>query len=133
MVDWLGTRSWMKDLSWSKSHHWAKAKEEAFHAGRDSPAGRLQSADGLTFLQIFNAGHLVPFDQPEASLAMVLEFTSPSSKWREIRRVEATVAAATEEISLMLPALVSISFMGLWVIRKVARRTDSHESYVLLE
>ena len=28
-------------------------------------AGRSRSADGLTFLEVFNAGHMVPMDQPK--------------------------------------------------------------------
>ncbi|CAE8652775.1 unnamed protein product, partial [Polarella glacialis] len=33
------------------------------------------------YLQIYDSGHLVPMDQPEASLAMVREFISPKSRW----------------------------------------------------
>ncbi|CAK9116060.1 unnamed protein product [Durusdinium trenchii] len=135
MVDWLGTKNWMAGLSWSKAHHWAEAAEAAEQPLRTGPnssvAGRVRSAGGLTFVQIFNAGHMVPRDQPEAALAMVREFISPSSKWRQFLPAE---TLAREDVSWMLPALVSIiSLVVLGVaILRVARRTGSDDSYVLL-
>ena len=39
-------------------------------------AGTARTASGLTFLQVNNAGHMVPMDQPENALAMVNTFLS---------------------------------------------------------
>ena len=38
------------------------------------PAGERWSARNLTFLRVYAAGHMVPLDQPNASLAMLDEF-----------------------------------------------------------
>jgi carboxypeptidase C (cathepsin A) len=38
--------------------------------------GKIRSYGGLTFLQVFEAGHMVPMDQPEKSLFMFNEFIS---------------------------------------------------------
>ncbi len=35
-------------------------------------AGQVKSFGGLTFLQVKNAGHMVPLDQPAASAAAFL-------------------------------------------------------------
>jgi cathepsin A (carboxypeptidase C) len=33
-----------------------------------------RTAGGLTFLQVYDAGHMVPSDQPEHALAMITQF-----------------------------------------------------------
>ena len=37
-------------------------------------AGLKQSSHNFTFLRVYDAGHMVPRDQPEAALAMVNAF-----------------------------------------------------------
>jgi cathepsin A (carboxypeptidase C) len=34
-------------------------------------AGRTQSGGGLTWATVYEAGHMVPYDQPDAALAML--------------------------------------------------------------
>ena len=41
-----------------------------------APAGELWSAANFSFLRVYAAGHMVPLDQPKASLAMLNAFTS---------------------------------------------------------
>jgi len=68
----LGNKAWTLDLDWTG--------KEAFNALEDkdwnSGAGSVRSAGGLTFLTIFDAGHMVPSDQPEAALKMLDAFTT---------------------------------------------------------
>ena len=40
------------------------------------PAGELWSASNFSFLRVYAAGHMVPLDQPNASLAMLDSFLS---------------------------------------------------------
>lgn len=134
MVDWLGTKAWTKDLSWSGARGWAQVTEQPFVAGRKTH-GRFRSFGGLTFLQLFNAGHLVPMDQPEAALAMVMEFISKNSPWRDIPTKPAFVYASVLHSSLpmLLFTAICLSMVVLVIImlqRKTANPTS--ESYVLL-
>ena len=39
-------------------------------------AGQVKSFGALTFARIYDAGHMVPYDQPEASLEMVNQWIS---------------------------------------------------------
>merc|ERR1712004_87922 len=81
MVDWLGSKDWMYQLDWPYRREWARAVNEEFYVdGR--PSGKVQTSHGLTFVQVYNAGHLVPMDEPLTSVAMVQEFLSADSAWR---------------------------------------------------
>jgi len=42
-------------------------------------AGFVKSSGNFTFAQIHGAGHMVPYDQPDASLSMLNEWLS--GKW----------------------------------------------------
>jgi carboxypeptidase C (cathepsin A) len=37
-------------------------------------AGEYKKTDNLTFLRVFDAGHMVPMDQPKVALEMLREF-----------------------------------------------------------
>mmetsp|Transcript_90247 Transcript_90247/g.254661 ORF Transcript_90247/g.254661 Transcript_90247/m.254661 type:complete len:516 (-) Transcript_90247:161-1708(-) len=73
MVDWLGCRAWVEQLPWAHQQEWAAAPRVDFVLDGQS-RGKVQSARGLSFMQVYNAGHMVPMDQPEVSLAMLEEF-----------------------------------------------------------
>ena len=42
------------------------------------PAGERWAALNMTFLRVYRAGHMVPLDQPNASLAMLDAFLAGS-------------------------------------------------------
>jgi carboxypeptidase C (cathepsin A) len=42
----------------------------------DKEVGQIQSSDLLTFIRIYEAGHEVPYYQPENALAMFYEWTT---------------------------------------------------------
>ena len=139
MVDWLGTKSWMTYLSWSGAKGFAQVTEQPFVVGRKAQ-GRFRSFGGFTFLQIFNAGHMVPMDQPEAALGMVMEFGSEESPWRHTRRKAVPVHAfAQSYASILLFMALSLPAAGLPVMivmmsRNWRKNSDSNSgSYVILD
>lgn len=81
ICNWLGNRAWTQALPWA-SHdafvaapvtNWT-AVAAAADGATAAPAGELQTADGFAFLRVFDAGHMVPMNQPEAALAMINGF-----------------------------------------------------------
>ncbi|KAL8501333.1 hypothetical protein ACS0TY_020758 [Phlomoides rotata] len=70
ICNWLGNSRWVEDLKWSGQKGFGSAPEIPFKVdGVD--AGLQKSYGGLTFLKVYKAGHLVPMDQPKASLEML--------------------------------------------------------------
>ena len=71
ICNWLGNKAWTLAMPWSG--------HDAFNAAEDLPyrldsnsleVGKLRTAKGFSFLQLYSAGHMVPLDQPEAALDM---------------------------------------------------------------
>jgi len=85
ICNWMGNKAWTLNLTWSgKSAFNAAADQDwVFPSSQGSvKGGKVRSATAgkgkgsLTFLQVFEAGHMVPMDQPEAALAMLNAFLS---------------------------------------------------------
>jgi len=71
ICNWMGNQAWTEALSWHGAEGYANAQSNRWVTDTGVVAGSYKSYNGLTFLKVFNAGHLVPFDQPENSLDMV--------------------------------------------------------------
>merc|ERR1712021_2103 len=70
ICNWIGNKAWTMALDWPSKAAFNSAKDEPWKVdGAD--AGVVRAADGFTFLQIHNAGHIVPLDQPANALVMV--------------------------------------------------------------
>ena len=77
ICNWLGNRGWSNELEWSGKDTFTNATIENWYSKIDnSHAGTVQSNGLLTFLRVFDAGHMVPFDQPSNSLDMVNRWIS---------------------------------------------------------
>jgi carboxypeptidase C (cathepsin A) len=73
ICNWLGNHAWTNALPWPH--------QAAFNTTSPSPwmvdgaaAGTLQASHNLSFLRVYDAGHMVPRDQPKNALAMVADF-----------------------------------------------------------
>ncbi|SNX86992.1 related to PRC1 - carboxypeptidase y, serine-type protease [Melanopsichium pennsylvanicum] len=73
-LDWIcnhnGNYEWVSTLDWSGSEAWKKGKSYDWVVDGET-AGRTQSGGGLTWATVYEAGHMVPYDQPDAALAML--------------------------------------------------------------
>ncbi|PIN09604.1 Carboxypeptidase C [Handroanthus impetiginosus] len=70
ICNWLGNSRWVDNMEWSGQKEFVSAPTVPFTV--DGVKAGLQKSYGpLTFLKVYNAGHLVPMDQPEASLEML--------------------------------------------------------------
>lgn len=70
VCNYLGNRAWTLNLDWDHKTEFQAAEEKDWNSGK----GLARTASGLTFLQVYDAGHMVPADQPEVALQMITNF-----------------------------------------------------------
>lgn len=73
ICNWLGNKAWTEALSWPGQKSYAKASYDDLYLSSDSKKqiGSVKSSGNFTFIRIGGGGHMVPYDQPEASLDFV--------------------------------------------------------------
>merc|ERR550532_3961379 len=80
MCDWIGSKRLLEGLTWPHRLAWLSAQDTPYIVAT-MQSGLQRSSHSLTFLQIYNSGHLVPHDQPEVALAMMRDFVNADSAW----------------------------------------------------
>merc|ERR1719401_762997 len=75
ICNWLGNKKWTLAMEWPHKADFNAAEDKAYTVD-GKPAGRLRASNGFHFMQVFEAGHMVPMDQPEAALTMLNDFLS---------------------------------------------------------
>ena len=70
VCNYLGNRAWTYKLEWKHTDDFQAADMKDWNNG----GGLVRTSNGLTFLQVFDAGHMVPSDQPEHALHMITQF-----------------------------------------------------------
>ncbi|RCH80744.1 hypothetical protein CU097_003785, partial [Rhizopus azygosporus] len=69
ICNWVGNLAWSLEMKWSGQEGYNAAPTEPWYSDLTGKhAGDVRSFGKLTFLKIFEAGHMVPFDQPENAL-----------------------------------------------------------------
>lgn len=71
ICNWLGNQAWVRQLKWSGSDAMAKAKVEPWIVN-GKEAGQKFGHGIFNFVRVYEAGHMVPLDQPENSLSMFI-------------------------------------------------------------
>ncbi|TPX72363.1 hypothetical protein SpCBS45565_g00456 [Spizellomyces sp. 'palustris'] len=72
ICNWIGNKAWSIELEWDGSEGFQKAKDLPWIAkSTGKQAGEFRTYGALTFLRIYEAGHMVPYDQPEVSSEMI--------------------------------------------------------------
>lgn len=71
ICNWLGNHAWTDDLDWILADSYREEVLKPWYPTPKTQSGEVKSFGGLTFLRVYEAGHMVPYDQPEASLAFV--------------------------------------------------------------
>jgi cathepsin A (carboxypeptidase C) len=70
ICNWLGNHAWTEALEWSGQAEFNKIELGSFNVdGQD--AGRIKSSGNFTFVRIFEAGHMVPYNKPKPALDML--------------------------------------------------------------
>jgi len=71
ICNWLGNQAWTYALPWDHQTDFQQAMFKPYYN-----YGNIKTAYNFTFLQVFQAGHMVPMDQPKAALQLVDDFLS---------------------------------------------------------
>ena len=69
ICNYLGNKAWTDELKWKHSTEYKKSKPYDWEK-----KGLATSYKSLTYLQVYDAGHMVPHDQPEVALEMIHDF-----------------------------------------------------------
>jgi len=70
ICNYMGNKAWSLALEWDYHTEFQNAPD---HEWGDK-SGLARSSHGFTFLQVYDAGHMVPTDQPVVALKMITEF-----------------------------------------------------------
>ncbi|KAJ3046478.1 hypothetical protein HK097_000830 [Rhizophlyctis rosea] len=69
---WMGNKAYTLELPWAGQDGFVKAQDLPWVSEKSSKkVGEFRTFGQLTFLRVFEAGHMVPYDQPENSDEMV--------------------------------------------------------------
>ncbi|KAI8622513.1 Alpha/Beta hydrolase protein [Chytriomyces sp. MP71] len=70
---WQGNEAWLNEMEWSGRDEYLKAPKSKFLVG-EATRGEFKTAGNLTWLVIYEAGHMVPYDRPVESLEFLLDW-----------------------------------------------------------
>lgn len=72
ICNWLGNRAWAEALEWKGKKGYNAAKTKDLLLSDDgTPIGSVKASGNFTFVRLHAGGHMVPYDQPAASLDML--------------------------------------------------------------
>lgn len=75
ICNWLGNKKWTLAMDWPHKSDFNSAADKPYVVD-GKVAGRVRTANGFHFMQVYQAGHMVPMDQPGAALQMLDDLTS---------------------------------------------------------
>ncbi|KAL7626198.1 hypothetical protein AAE478_002968 [Parahypoxylon ruwenzoriense] len=68
ICNWLGNKAWSEALDWPGKKGFNAAELKNLEVSGSEAYGQVKSSGNFTFMRIYQAGHMVPFNQPEGSL-----------------------------------------------------------------
>lgn len=71
ICNWVGQIKWLDALEWSGSKAWETGTFKSWGLSANNKAGEYKTAENLVFVRVGEAGHMVPYDQPENALLML--------------------------------------------------------------
>ncbi|KAJ2078584.1 hypothetical protein H4R24_004362 [Coemansia sp. RSA 988] len=71
ICNWYGNKAWALEMEWSGKHKFNMAEDKKWHTADAEHVGEIRETENFTFIRVFGAGHMVPYDQPVAALDMV--------------------------------------------------------------
>ena len=78
ICNWLGNKAWALDMTWPGQGAFNNAVDVPWYVDGKA-AGMIRTSGGFSFVQVYDAGHMVPMDQPKAALEMLNSFIHPKA------------------------------------------------------
>ena len=76
ICNWLGNWVWANEMPWDGKTYFNDADLKTWTSpSTGAAAGQVKSYGPFSFVKIYEAGHMVPMDQPENGLKMITSFT----------------------------------------------------------
>jgi len=73
ICNWVGGEDWTTQMPWSGQNQFSNTNYTIWSVN-GKPAGEARTYENLTFLKVYQAGHMVPMDQPVNALDMLNRF-----------------------------------------------------------
>ncbi|KAI8838025.1 Alpha/Beta hydrolase protein [Chytriomyces cf. hyalinus JEL632] len=73
VCNWNGIEAWLHEMEWSGQQGYRDAPKTAFMVA-DVESGYFKTHSNLTWLVMFDSGHMVPYDKPIESLQMLMDW-----------------------------------------------------------
>jgi len=70
ICNYLGNKAWTLGLEWKHQKEFNDAEEKEW----GDKEALVKSSNGFTFMQVYDAGHMVPSDKPKTALTMIKTF-----------------------------------------------------------
>lgn len=70
VCNWRGGEAWTHSLDWTGKEDFNNSEYNKWIVDGEE-AGEFKKVDNFTFLRVYDAGHMVPMDQPKRSLVMI--------------------------------------------------------------
>ncbi|KAJ1344930.1 hypothetical protein BSLG_000445 [Batrachochytrium salamandrivorans] len=75
ICNWIGNKAWTMALEWSGQEEFESAEDKPWISEvTGKAAGEYRYYENFSFVRVYEAGHMVPYDQPEHSLEMINYF-----------------------------------------------------------
>jgi len=71
ICNWIGGAEWVYSMPWSGQKAYQAAPTQKWTMKNGEAAGTFRNSGLLNFVRVFNAGHMVPHDQPKAALSLL--------------------------------------------------------------
>lgn len=75
ICNWRGGEKWTNEVPWDSHDEYSQAQYSDWNVNGKA-AGQLKTVKNLKFLRVYDAGHMVPMNQPVNALEMLMQFTS---------------------------------------------------------
>lgn len=73
ICNWRGGEAWTNNVQWAHQAQFENMNYTVWNEGSNA-FGEYKTIDNFTFLRVYNAGHMVPMNQPQAALAIFNKF-----------------------------------------------------------